>query len=137
MGNAPDTPDNALPTSDEFCACAWRAAIAKCSEKECRRYSVAFFLAADAAKAAGNTSEYRALRLLGDLTSMALRFDQPAAPLSDDSGARASVCGGRFAGNRYRCRQAVRRAMRMVEATWLADRRDDAVALAQTRCMGG
>ncbi len=81
MADAPDTPDNALPTSDELRACLWAAALAASPEKDCRRYSTALLRDAEVAKSAGNTGEYRALRFLGHLTSMAFRLDQPAAPL--------------------------------------------------------
>lgn len=75
-----DTSDNARPTSDELRASAWSAAIAG-TPKTCRHYSSALFRDAEAAKTAGNTGDYRALRFLGDLTSMAFRLDQPATPL--------------------------------------------------------
>lgn len=75
------TPDNALPTSEELRSCPWSAAIAGCSEAVHWRYSTALFRTADEANTVGKTGDYRALRLLGDVTSMHFRLDQPAAPL--------------------------------------------------------
>jgi hypothetical protein len=75
-----DTPDNALPTSDELRASPWSSAIAGSRDKTCVHYSSALFRAADLANEAGKIGEYRALRFLGHVTSMRLRLDQPASP---------------------------------------------------------
>lgn len=72
--------DNKLPTAGELRGCSWSAIVASVSEKECSRYSSAFFREAEVAKASDHKGEYRALRFLGHLTSMLFRLDQPATP---------------------------------------------------------
>jgi hypothetical protein len=81
MANEAMSADDTLPTFEELRESPWSAVVETTSERECYTYSTAFLREAELASSAGRTGDFRALRLLGHLTSMAFQLDRPSKPL--------------------------------------------------------
>lgn len=80
-------------TAEDLENCGWREVIKVQLKHDCRRYSEAFF---SAAQSSADTARTQCLLLLGDVTSMVLRGGsehsaQPFAPMSQSDGKRSAI----------------------------------------------